>query len=107
MLESEELMAMKSIALGHAHSMTRKRKKKKKIIGNAFSLPLKGGLSSTYQGEKRSFLKYLYVLHITIYMQKGAIWGRGKCCIHQRKLGFKATSLDSLLFSPQNMTFLH
>ena len=66
-------MAMKSIALGHVHSMTKKRKKK--IIGNAFSLPLKEGLSSTYQGEKRSFLKYLYVLQIIIYMQKGAVWG--------------------------------
>ena len=68
-------MAMKSIALGHEHSVTQKREKK--IIGNAFSLPLKEGLSSTYQGEKRSFLKYLYVLHIIIYMQKGAIGGGG------------------------------
>ena len=67
-------MAMKSIALGHEHSVTKKREKK--IIGNAFSLPLKEGLSSTHQGEKRSFLKYLYVLHIIIYMQKGAIGGR-------------------------------
>lgn len=82
---------MKSIALGHAHSLTKKRQKE--ITGNAFSLPLKEGLSSTYQGEKRSFLKCLYVLHIIIYMQKGAICGGSKCWIHQRKLGFKATSL--------------
>lgn len=85
-------MAIKSIVPGHTHSMAKKKK-----IGNYWKyllLLIKGRFDSTYLVEKRLFLDYLYLLHIAIYMARGA---GGECYIHQRKLGFKTTFPDSAL----------